>query len=171
MKTVQANDYELFRIYPDRPTDDPDECLDDLCDSPNLSVPQESVEELSLPPLVANKYYPFENAASYLLTCRTNCEVREKSCEEIDELVYSVLLHPDFKAKDLLGYSSRHENNRLDGYVEDPTGHTPASADYNPSPRTHDARPLGQYCLSTAWVPPSTALPKVFRSRHFELMH
>lgn len=97
---ISPNNFELFRVYPDKPFDNPDARLqlEDFCDSGRKTT-----------------YAPFRSFSSYLLTAWANREVKEKTNEEIDELVHRVLLHPDFKLDELRDHCAQRENSRLDG--------------------------------------------------------
>ncbi|OCB88193.1 hypothetical protein A7U60_g4712 [Sanghuangporus baumii] len=111
--TSPSNDYELFRVYPDFPDDEPDTCLEleDLCDSPNLSRASSL-----MPSLMKNPYAPFKNFTSFLVTKWANRPVDKKTLEEIDELIQGVILHPLFKLEDLRDYSAKAAHDQLDKY-------------------------------------------------------
>lgn len=116
------NEYGLHRVYPTKPSDNPDHCLgiEDLCDSPYLAVPERPPRQTSLPESITNVHAPFKNVSTYLLTRWQNRSVKEKTNEEMDALVQDVLLSPDFELSDLATYSSRRENMRLDGLLDEP---------------------------------------------------
>ncbi|KAL5534936.1 hypothetical protein ACEPAF_3026 [Sanghuangporus sanghuang] len=111
--TSPSNDYELFRVYPDFPDNEPDTCLEleDLCDSPNLSRASSL-----MPSLMKNPYAPFKNFTSFLVTKWANRPVDKKTLEEIDELIQGVILHPLFKLEDLRDYSAKAAHDQLDKY-------------------------------------------------------
>ncbi|KAL5537155.1 hypothetical protein ACEPAF_978 [Sanghuangporus sanghuang] len=117
--TSPQDDYGLYRVYPDRPIDDPDSSLelDDVCDAENFDVPLKDSHIPSLPQYVKTFCAPFDNISTFLLTDWANREVEKKTYEEIDYLVQNVLLHPDFKIEDLRNYIAKREHDRLDNYT------------------------------------------------------
>ncbi|KAL5531050.1 hypothetical protein ACEPAG_3926 [Sanghuangporus baumii] len=117
--TSPQDDYELYRVYPDRPIDDPDSSLelDDVCDAENFDVPLKDSHIPFLLQYVKTFCAPFDNISTFLLTDWANREVEKKTYEEIDYLVQNVLLHPDFKIEDLRNYVAKREHDRLDNYT------------------------------------------------------
>ncbi|KAL5480587.1 hypothetical protein ACEPAI_1858 [Sanghuangporus weigelae] len=113
------NSFGAFRVYPRKPDDDPDSCLDldDLCDFRPVARNHPSP---SLPPVVKNVYAPFKNASVFLLICWMNRENKMKTYEEVDRLVHDVLLHPDFDIQDLRNFVAKCEHDRFDLYIKSP---------------------------------------------------
>ncbi|OCB90166.1 hypothetical protein A7U60_g2627 [Sanghuangporus baumii] len=121
-------DYGLYRVYPSKPRDDPDECLvlEDLCDSPELAVPEKEESRPSLPQLITNKYFPFQNAAAFLFARWQNNGVSNKSDEQMNNLAHEISTNPDVKMEDLRGYNAKRERARLQ-VLADGSKHTSAS--------------------------------------------
>jgi hypothetical protein len=107
------NAHGLYKIYPNRPTHDPDQsvCLDNLCVASDLLVPPPDTPSSSptTPP-----YSPFLNASIARLMCWFYSGSTQKSTAELDSLVNEVLLHEDFSLNHLQGFSAIRENKRLD---------------------------------------------------------
>ena len=116
--TTEPNSMGLMRIYPDRPTSDPDSLLvrEDLFVGSNAirMAPPSSGEshqgsELSPPP-----FAPFPSVATFLLTYWANTGPNHKREIEIDRLIKDVILDPEFVAEDLRGFSVRKAKKLLD---------------------------------------------------------
>ncbi|KAF4583767.1 hypothetical protein EYR40_002258 [Pleurotus pulmonarius] len=126
----------LYKIYPNRPTRDPDGeiSIDDLCDSPNLlrSMPPnrnahppevpitgisgEAKEDTSHP------WLPFFSITVACLMCWFYGGSNQKSVGELDTLVHNVILRDDFQKDDLLTFSTSRKTDRLDiGFDAEPT--------------------------------------------------
>ncbi|KDQ25345.1 hypothetical protein PLEOSDRAFT_160001 [Pleurotus ostreatus PC15] len=123
---TQPNSHGLYKIYPSRPSQDPDSeiILEDLCDSPfhlrstvqygNHDVLQSapiSIQGTSDPPA---PWFPFLSATVARLMCWFYGGSNQKSAAELDSLVHGVILQEDFDKEDLTGFTCRRETDRLD---------------------------------------------------------
>lgn len=113
----------MYRTYRDRPSYLATEPVDDIFQpsAPRASDTHRSTISPSFPfqePSTGsqntNLYAPFDNATTFLLVDWMNRGVKEKTHEEMDRLVHSVIRHPDFRYEDLASFSSKVENDRLD---------------------------------------------------------
>lgn len=78
-------------------------------------------------------FTPFRNPSIYhLMTWFYRPESNTKSITELNSLVKDVILAPDFKADDLVGFDAKKENKMMDAYREAP------SESEGPSPFTFD---------------------------------
>ncbi|KAF4578287.1 hypothetical protein EYR40_001551 [Pleurotus pulmonarius] len=132
---TQPNPHGLYKIYPSRPSRDPDGeiNLEDLFDSPfhlrlavNTGLPQPA-------PLVSpqtqdtmSPWFLFLSATVACLMCWFYGGSNQKSVAELDSLVHGVILPDDFSKEDLTGFSCRRETDRLD-HGFDVAGDTPVN--------------------------------------------
>lgn len=109
-------EYGLFRVYPSKPKDDPDECLslEDLCDSPDLAIPRKEESLPSLPEVITNKYFPFKSAATFLFAHWQNNGIISKSDEQMNALAYEIATNPDVRLVDFRGFNAKRERQRLE---------------------------------------------------------
>jgi Plavaka transposase len=140
---TSLNRFGLLREYPRRPSYDPDASLEseDLVnwDASRTFEPSDSnpTARSFLPP------WPFRNMSVFLLMEWLNSGSNLKSVGETDRLVNGVLRHPEFKASDFEGFSTRRENQRLDKADADAVG-TPFSGDGWTTSAVHISVPTGQ---------------------------
>lgn len=126
----------LYKIYPNRPTRDPDGeiSIDDLCDSPNLlrSMPPNRNAHPPEVPITdisgeakqdtSHPWLPFLSITVARLMCWFYGGSNQKSVGELDTLVHDVILRDDFQKDDLLTFSTSRETDRLDiGFDAEPT--------------------------------------------------
>ena len=113
--TTPATDYGVYRIYPNKPKDDPDESLvlEDFCESPDLAVAGKEERQPSLPQVIANKYFPFKNAANFIFSQWQNNGVTNKSDDQMNKLAKELSTNPDVVLDDLQGYNAKRERDRL----------------------------------------------------------
>jgi hypothetical protein len=115
------NAFGLWRDYPERPTFDPDSSLtlEDLATPRDKSHPST--------PLISNDsafsvsvagarpaYWPFPNPTIHGVLKWLNNGKTVKSEAEMTHFVHDVILSPEFKATDLIGFDAHRENQRLD---------------------------------------------------------
>ena len=124
--TTRVNDAGVFRVYPNKPTSDPDSMigLDDVCESPNFAACTTS--RLDHNPLVANGilspteehafYAPFTSPSVYRLMSWFVTVSHSTSLTDIGSLVAEVICAADFNASDFVGFSATREAKRLDNY-------------------------------------------------------
>ncbi|KAF7436281.1 hypothetical protein PC9H_003110 [Pleurotus ostreatus] len=116
-----TNDTGIYRLYPRKPTHDPDASasLQDIWDR----EPAESGANEDEPPLGSDApaepeklqpWSPFPIASIARLMCWFHAGSTQKSNAELDTLVKGVLLRNDFSTEDLRGFSTKAEHNRLD---------------------------------------------------------
>ncbi|KAJ7728802.1 hypothetical protein DFH07DRAFT_998550, partial [Mycena maculata] len=122
---TEPNDFGLYKVFPNRPTRDPDESisLDDLCKSSELLVAAKSSALTATPP-----WFPFMNSTVARLMTWFHLGSNLKSIADLDSLVHDVLLKDDFDPAHLGNFSTARENKRLDDCT--PNG----SADDSPAP-------------------------------------
>ena len=123
--TTSANNTGLFRVYPIKPTSDPDSIigLEDVCESPHFSV---STSHSDQNPLSANGilpqpeeqafYAPFTSPSIYRLMRWFFSGSKTKSIADVDSLINDVITASDFNPRDLVGVSAAKEAKRLDEY-------------------------------------------------------
>lgn len=99
-----------------KPGDDPDEdqTLEDLCESPELSVPERQEKLAPLPQIITNKYYPFENAATFILFHWQNNGNITKSDDEMNRLARELSSTPEVTLWDLRGYNAKRTRVHLE---------------------------------------------------------
>ncbi|KAK7688183.1 hypothetical protein QCA50_008553 [Cerrena zonata] len=152
-----ANRFGLWRLYPRRPSYDPDSLIDseDLSDiqqpSENANVPvQDSNHSDPLNPQNPNPpYWPFANfSVSLLMGWMTNGNT-EKSAGEVDNLVSKVLQHPRFRLAELIGFRAGRESRRLDDSLNPsnttPRGSAGSSSSPDPVPKRHELFETGGF--------------------------
>jgi hypothetical protein len=108
------NSFGLWHDYPERPTFDPDSSLT----LEDLATPRHK-SHLSTPPIVNDDntrpaYWPFSNSAIHGIMKWLNNGKIMKSEAEMTYLVHDVILSPEFKTADLIGFDAHRENQRLD---------------------------------------------------------
>jgi len=116
------NSFGLWRDYPERPSFDPDSSLtlEDLAaprHKSHLSIPPISnvpfnVSAASAPSRAT--YWPFPNPAIHGVMRWLNNGKTAKSEAEVTHFVHDVILSPEFKTADLIGFDAHRENQRLD---------------------------------------------------------
>jgi len=108
---TEPNQYGLYKIFPNRPTHDPDDSvsLDDLCKSSELLVPDKPISSSGS----TDPWFPFLNATVARLMAWFHLGSTLKSIAELDSLVQDVLLKDDFDRTHLLNFSAARENKRL----------------------------------------------------------
>ena len=119
------NSYGVFRIYPDGEASySPDEIysLDSVIEH-SVKIAKDSDEDLdsrpwwaAAPSLDTNKSYytPFPTATHFRLIQWFYDGSPSKTLSALDDLVKNVLLAPDFKQDDLVGFRAAREAERLD---------------------------------------------------------
>ncbi|KAJ7023895.1 hypothetical protein C8F04DRAFT_969620 [Mycena alexandri] len=107
---TEPNDHGLYKVFPNRPTHDPEESitLANLCRSPDLLVPEKENPPDSTP------WFPFLNPTVARLMAWFHLGSLQKSIAELDALVEDVLLQEDFDPAHLADFSAARENKRLD---------------------------------------------------------
>jgi len=119
------NSFGLWRDYPERPSFDPDssltlEDLTALCHQSHLSVPPISNDPFNVSAAGASAagartaYWPFPNPAIHGVMKWLNNGKTAKSEAEVTHFVHDVILSPEFKTADLIGFDAHQENQRLD---------------------------------------------------------
>ncbi|KAJ7266444.1 hypothetical protein B0H12DRAFT_977610, partial [Mycena haematopus] len=109
---TESNIHGLYKVFPNRPTHDPDESvsLDDLCKSSELLVaPKVAALSPATPP-----WFPFLNSTVARLMTWFHVGFNLKSIAELDSLVADVLMKDDFDREHLQNFSAARENKRLD---------------------------------------------------------
>src|ERR1700679_402352 len=145
---TESDSYGVHREYAHgKPTITPDQyySISDVSDSPYLSDP--SAPSASILGLTLQKvqhtvkslkpfFAPFHNPTVYrLMDWFYNSSVT-KSLHDLNPLVKNVILAPDFKQDDLVGFSAIKENEVMDTYRESSTSNTSDSV--GPSPFEFD---------------------------------
>ncbi|KAK7689422.1 hypothetical protein QCA50_007214 [Cerrena zonata] len=144
MYSTIANRFGLWRLYPRRPSYDPDSLIDsdDLSDisqpSEGIAEPTQEVNNASPSPGFPShpSYWPFENFSTSLLMNWMVSGKTEKSEREISRLVKDVLLHPKFRLAELMGFSVRRETKQLDSSLDPSSSAIPSSPTHS-SPKQH----------------------------------
>ena len=128
--TTRVNEAGLFRVYPIKPTSDPDSIvgLEDVCESPHFAT---STSRPDHDPLLANGissqtqdqafYAPFASPSVYRLVSWFFSGSQSKSLADLDRLVADVINAPDFDAREFAGFSATKEAKRLDDYKSSPS--------------------------------------------------
>ena len=130
--------YRVYRAYMKKfPSLNPDNdlSLDLQCDSPNFSLPTNAAgnrlilpgfgasldklrgNEASLDELRSNIFAPFLNTSVYRMMHWYYSGSDQKSFNELDRLVHSVILSPDFDVNHLRGFRASREAGRLDKHT------------------------------------------------------
>ena len=129
--TTRINDAGLFRVYPIKPTSDPDSIigLDDVCESSHFQVAAGTLGP-DHNPLLANGilpepkeqdfYAPFTCPSIYRLMRWFFSGSQAKSLADLDNLITDVITATDFNARDFVGVSAVKEARRLDKYQGSP---------------------------------------------------
>jgi len=97
------NSFGLYCVYLQIPTVDPEEGNDlyNICDAPDISVPQTSAAKSLLSYIHENYFSPFISATHYCLLSWFYNGNTTKSAKDLDDLVQQVLLAEDFNCEDL----------------------------------------------------------------------
>ena len=123
--TTSVNDAGLFRVYPIKPTSNPDSIigLEDVCESHLFTVNSSHSDH---DPLLANGilpqsqeevfYAPYSSPSVYRLMCWFFSGSQTTSLANLNSLVADVISAPDFNALDFVGFSAAKEVKRLDDY-------------------------------------------------------
>ena len=129
---TDPDSYGIFREYSHGcPTLTPDEHhnLSDMSESPNLACPSsktpvrsalDSQLEKSVNSIKAEFFAPFRNPSLYRLFTWFHAESNTKSIPQLNSLVKDVILAPDFKPEDFIGFNAVKENEVMDRYRETP---------------------------------------------------
>ena len=123
--TTMINDAGLFRVYPIKPTSDPDSIigLEDVCESPHFAASTSRSDHNSLsangisPPTQDQTFYaPFTSPSVYRLMSWFLSGSQSNSLASIDRLVADVFKASDFDVRDFDTFSAAKEAKRLDEY-------------------------------------------------------
>ncbi|KAM6499872.1 hypothetical protein JOM56_005380 [Amanita muscaria] len=126
---TECDGYGVYRGYRSRfPSYNPDNqlSLDTQCDSPNFSTATDNSEKRpwwavfgkSLTEVKETLFAPFLNPSTFRLMNWFYSGSNLKSFIELDRLVHTVLLAPDFNVVHLEGFRSSREAEQLDNFVE-----------------------------------------------------
>jgi len=121
--TTEPNSFGLYHVYSQIPTIDPEEANDlyNVCDAPNISVPQTSATKSLLSYIHENYFSPFISATHYCLLSWFYNGNTTKSAKDLDDLVQQVLLAEDFNHEDLRNFCAAQEFKKLDGHMNWPS--------------------------------------------------
>jgi Plavaka transposase len=110
------NSFGLWKEYQYRPSYDPDAIIsiDDLY-RPHTSTILPDVEEMQSDPTCSANY---SSKTAELLLDWQNTKSTSKSNGELDRLVHTVLLHPEFQLDDLRSFNATRENRKVDAAEE-----------------------------------------------------
>ena len=123
MFKTEPNEAGVFRIYPVKPTSDPDSIIDleNVCESPNFAVGPShsnrnplSVIGLSHENRDEPFHAPFLNPSVFRLMSWFYDGSTTKSLGDLDNLVHHVINASDFNSQDLIGFSAKKEAKRMD---------------------------------------------------------
>ncbi|KAJ3753853.1 hypothetical protein EV360DRAFT_23193, partial [Lentinula raphanica] len=111
LKTCQ-NPFRMFRLYPRRPTYDPDMfvSVDDLA----KNTYRDSLVSAPDSKMLRDPPWPFLNKTVYNVMRWLNTGSRSKSEGEATRFVQEVIMANDFDRDDLSGFNAHHENQRAD---------------------------------------------------------
>lgn len=124
--TTTVDDSGLFRVYPIKPTCDPDSIigLEDVCESHLFALNSSCASQSDNDPLLANGilpqtqdqafYAPFLSPSIYRLMSWFVSVSRTVSIAALDSLVADVINAHDFDPLDFVGFSAAKESKRLD---------------------------------------------------------
>lgn len=114
--TTEPNGYGVYHVYPTGPPSySPDETfsIHQVLDSANF-VKDTSARPSSTPSSPNDNYFaPFPNPSIFRLMAWLNSGSNLKSMGEVDRLVNDVLLAPDVKLEDFVGFRAQREAKRL----------------------------------------------------------
>lgn len=121
--TTEPNSFGLYRVYSQIPTVDPEEAhdLNNVCDAPDISVPQISAAKSLLSYIHENYFSPFISATHYRLLSWFYNGNTTKSAKDLDDLVQQVLLAEDFDREDLRSFRAAQELKKLDDHMNRPS--------------------------------------------------
>ncbi len=116
-----ANAFGIWREYSCRPTFDPDAVLE----APDFQASHitEVVADLepTVPAPISNSerpsYWPYLNSTVHGIMKWLNNGNSLKSEGQVNKLVHDVILSPNFRAEDLVGFDANRENHRLDNAI------------------------------------------------------
>lgn len=111
---VAANHLGLSRIYPDKPSHDPDDPANETNETSAAKRPLASLRSLC-----TSVYAPFKNISTFLMASWFNTGSNSKSDKESDRLMDEVLFHEAFVLEELRGYKKTRANALLDAYGGD----------------------------------------------------
>jgi Plavaka transposase len=123
-----VNQFGILREYLHRPSYDPDSSVK-VQDLANFTTTASSSTLLDSPIRPPTHHFkppwPFDNMSKFLLmNWHINGSSQKTECE-LDRLAKDVIGHPDFNAKDLVGFNSHREHKQLDSARETATIDTP----------------------------------------------
>jgi hypothetical protein len=129
---TEHNSYGVFREYlHGKPSITPDlsHTLTDVTDTPYLAPDPSSSRPNHQVQIVATEFFePFRNPSTFRLMSWFYRPSITKSITELNTLVKEVILAPDFKADDLVGFDAVKEHKVMDAYqVKSLDGPTPFS--------------------------------------------
>lgn len=157
---TNPDSYGVYREYScGRPSITPDShlTLSDISDSPYLalnvstqlkstisSVSSPAAKNVNTVDRITDWFAPFKNPSTYrLMNWYTTTSVT-KSMTELDSLVNEVILAPDFKVEELVGFRAAKENARLDSFK---FKQGPATISDNEDPVFDDTWIKGTICI------------------------
>jgi Plavaka transposase len=124
---TEPDDFGLFRIYPIRPTIEPDtnSDLDDVCDAPGLETFETpssrrwwarfgSTDMTTNKKISNNIYAPFKNPTIFRLINWYHSSSGEMSISRLNSLVKDVINPSDFQKEHFDNFSAKRELQRLD---------------------------------------------------------
>ncbi len=117
-----ANAFGIWREYPHRPTFDPDATLEATDFQASHVTKVVADLESTVPAPISNEserpsYWPYLNATIHGIMKWLNNGNSLKSEGEVNKLVHDVILSPNFRAEDLVGFDANRENQRLDDAI------------------------------------------------------
>jgi len=122
---TKPDSFGLYRIYPTRPTQAPDEnlTLEDVTDAPTLEqkhISSHGTHTGFSPPEISDEelFQPFTNPTCGLLMAWQYSGSNAKSATELDRLA-QYIRDPLFNPKDLEGFNHARESRQLDDYLKD----------------------------------------------------
>lgn len=105
---TEMDEFGLFRIYPSRPTFEPDNyiMLDDIYGddtTPSTRTEREFLRGRGLDnkAVALNQYYPLDSASELLMLEYALLGSKNKSHNDVNSLVHDYIRHPDFNAEEL----------------------------------------------------------------------
>jgi len=145
---TEPNSFGIYRVYKSGEpsfTPDDDFRIDNVSDGPNFIRDPSQARSTWTSPFGANftgsdppadsentsSYLPFKNMSIFRLMRWFYDSSLTKSLSTLNDLVYKVLLAPDFDVKDIVGFDAANEARRLDDHNPSASGEG-ASASTNP---------------------------------------
>ncbi|KAJ7191277.1 hypothetical protein GGX14DRAFT_296978, partial [Mycena pura] len=119
---TKPNAHGVYKVYANRPTHDPDKSLnlEQLCDTDELLPTESTASAEPKQPW----YFPFKNPTTAHMIMQENLGPSGNTHAGTDAIA-EMFLQDDFEKKDLIGFSSKRENDRLDRLVDTPPGEPP----------------------------------------------